>query len=164
MHRTIDLTGIDLSGMKTIRTFITYIAALLSVATAVLSCSVGIYDTMSDMEGELLAKRISITGSVCSRDGQLLEDVAITFKSYIQNDIEAAPINTETVYSNSKGEFSILSEGADVDLFCIVTAEDPNGVYESQTCKIVVSWEGVSFDRLSNTYVVNDCNFVLNRK
>ena len=152
------------SGMKIFRTYIFSIAALLSVATAVPSCSVGVYDAMPDMEGALPEKMISITGAVCSHDGKLLEDVAITFKSYIQNDIEAAPINTETVYSNSKGEFSILSEGADVDLFCIVTAEDPNGVYESQTCKIVVSWEGVSFDRLSNTYVVNDCNFVLNRK
>ena len=78
--------------------------------------------------------------------------------------MDSAPMIMETVYSNSKGEFSILTEGADTDLFCIVTAEDPNGVYESQTRQILVSWEGVSFDRLSNTYVVNDCSFVLNRK
>ena len=164
MHRTIDLTGIDLSGMKTIRTFITYIAALLSVATAVLSCSVGVFDAMPDIEGASPEKMISITGAVCSHDGQLIEDVAITFKSYLQNDMDAAPITTETVYSNSKGEFSILAEGADTDLFCILTAEDPSGLYESQTRQILVSWEGVSFDRLSNRYVVNDCNFALNRR
>ena len=150
--------------MRTIRTFIAYIAALLSVATAVLSCSVGVYDAMPDMEGALPEKMISITGAVCSQDGQVLEDIAITFRSYLQNDMDAALITTKTVYSNSKGEFSILAEGADTDLFCNLTAEDPSGLYESQTRKILVSWEGVSFDRLSNTYVVNDCNFVLNRK
>ena len=152
------------SGMKIFRTYIFSIAALLSVATAVLSCSVGVFDAMPDMEGALPEKMISITGAVCSQDGQVLEDIAITFRSYLQNDMDADPIVTETVYSNSKGEFSILKEGADADLYCIVTAEDPNGVFESQTRQILVSWEGVSFDRLSNTYVVNDCNFVLNRK
>ena len=151
------------SGMKIFRTYIFSIAALLSVATAVLSCSVGVFDAMPDIEGASPEKMISITGAVCSHDGQLLEDVAITFKSYLQNDMDAAPITTETVYSNSKGEFSILAEGADIDL-CILTAEDPSGLYESQTIQILVSWEGVSFDRLSNTYVVNDCNFVLTGK
>lgn len=150
--------------MKIFRTYISYIAALLSAATAVLSCSVGVYDAMPDMEGALPEKMISITGAVCSQDGQVLEDIAITFRSYLQNDMDAALITTKTVYSNSKGEFSILAEGADTDLFCNLTAEDPSGLYESQTRKILVSWEGVSFDRLSNTYVVNDCNFVLNRK
>ena len=151
------------SGMKILKTYIFSIAALLSVATAVLSCSVGVFDAMPDMEGALPEKMISITGAVCSHDGQLLEDVAITFKSYLQNDMDADPITTETVYSNSKGEFSILAEGADIDL-CILTAEDPSGLYESQTRQILVSWEGVSFDRSSNTYVVNDCSFVLDRK
>ena len=116
------------------------------------------------MEGALPEKMISITGAVCSQDGQVLEDIAITFRSYLQNDMDAALITTETVYSNSKGEFSILAAGADTDLFCILTAEDPSGLYESQTRKILVSWEGVSFDRSSNTYVVNDCSFVLDRK
>lgn len=152
------------SGMKIFRTYIFSIAALLSVATAVPSCSVGAYDMMPDMEGVGEGKRISITGSVYSLDGMPLEDMSITFKSYLQDDMDSAPMIMETVYSNSKGEFSILTKGADTDLFCIVTAEDPNGVYESQTRQILVSWEGVSFDRLSNTYVVNDCSFVLNRK
>ena len=150
--------------MKIFRTYIFSIAALLSVATAVLSCSVGAYDVMPDMEDVPGGKMISVTGTVCDLGGQALEDVAITFKSYLKNDMDAAPISTETVYSNSKGEFLILAGGEDADLFCLVTAEDPDGVYESQTCQILVSWEGVSFDRSSNTYIINDCNFVLNRK
>ena len=152
------------SGMKIFRTYIFSIAALLSVATAVLSCSVGVFDAMPDMEGALPEKMISITGAVCSQDGQLLEDVAITFKSYLQNDMDAAPITTKTVYSNSKGTFSLEAEGADINLLCILIAEDPDGIYESQNQQIFVSWKGVSFDEMTGTYIVNDCNFVLNRK
>lgn len=150
--------------MRTIRTFITYIAALLSVATAVLSCSVGDYDAFPRPDEEAKERSILITGSVSNQDGQALEDIAITFKSYPQDDVTAAPISTETAYSNSKGTFSLQADGADIDLFCIVTAEDPGGIYESQNQQIFVSWKGVSFDEMTNTYIVNDCSFVLNRK
>lgn len=151
------------SGMKIFRTYIFSIAALLSVATAVLSCSVGDY-VRTDMENALPEKSILITGSVCNLDGQALEDIAITFKAYPKDDVTAAPVSTETAYSNSKGTFSIMADGADMDLSCIVTAEDPDGIYESQNKQIFVSWKGVSFDEMTNTYIVNDCSFVLNRK
>lgn len=147
-----------------LRKFITHTAALLSVATAVLSCSVGLYDAMDELEGVMPEKNILITGSVCNQDGQSLEDIAITFKSYPQDDVNAAPISNETVYSNSKGTFSLEAEGADIDLLCILIAEDPDGIYESQNQQIFVSWKGVSFDEMTGTYIVNDCNFVLNRK
>lgn len=152
------------SGMRTIRTFITYIAALLSIATAVLSCSKGVYDSMPDMEGVLPEKSILITGSVSDMEGKALEDITITFKAYPKDDVNAAPISTETAYSNSKGTFSILADGADMELLCIVTAEDQYGIYESQNQQIFVSWKGVSFDETANQYIVNDCSFILNRK
>lgn len=150
--------------MRTIRTFITYIAALLSVATAVLSCSAGDFSPMEDMKAPLFEKSILITGSVYSQEGQPLEDITITFKAYPQADVKADPISTETAYSNSKGTFSLQADGADMDLFCILTAEDPDGIYEVQTKEIYVSWKGVSFDEMTNTYIVNDCSFILNRK
>lgn len=152
------------SGMRTIRIFITYIAALLSVATAVLSCSIEPNVDIVDMESAAPRKSILITGSVFNMDGQSLEDIAITFKAYPKDDVNAAPISTETAYSNSKGTFSIMAEGADMELLCIVTAEDPDGIYESQNQQIFVSWKGVSFDETANQYIVNDCSFVLNRK
>ena len=152
------------SGMRTIRTFITYIAALLSIATAVLSCSKGVYDSMPDMEGVLQNKSILITGSVSEMEGNALEDITITFKAYPKDDVNAAPVSTETAYSNSKGTFSIMADGADMELLCIVTAEDQDGIYESQNQQIFVSWKGVSFDETANQYIVNDCSFVLNRK
>ena len=152
------------SGMNIFRTYIFSIAALLSVATAVLSCSVGVYDAMTDIEGVNPEKSIVITGAVYSQDGQPLEDISITFKSYPQDDAEAAPLMTERVSSNSKGEFLIMSEGADFDLFCILTAEDPKEIYESQNQQIFISWGGVDFDETTNTRYVNDCSFVLDRK
>ena len=152
------------SGMRTIRTFIIYITALLSVATAVLSCSIEPNVDIVDMESTAPRKSILITGSVFNMDGQSLEDIAITFKAYPKDDVNAAPISTETAYSNSKGTFSIMAEGANMELLCVVTAEDPNCIYESQTQQIFVSWKGVSFDETANQYIVNDCSFVLNRK
>ena len=150
--------------MRTIRIFITYIAALLSVATAVLSCSIEPNVDIVDMESTAPRKSILITGSVFNMDGQSLEDIAITFKAYPKDDVNAAPISTETAYSNSKGTFSIMAEGANMELLCVVTAEDPNCIYESQTQQIFVSWKGVSYDQTSNQYIKNDCNFVLSKK
>ncbi len=152
------------SGMRTNRTFITYIAALLSVATAVLSCSKGDYVAMPDMEGTITERSILITGYVSNMEGQALEDITITFKAYPKDDVNAAPISTDTAYSNSKGTFSIMADGAEMDLICLVNAEDPDGIYESQSQQIFVSWKGVSFDAANNQYIVNDCSFVLNRK
>lgn len=152
------------SGMRTNRTFITYIAALLSVATAVLSCSKGDYVVMPDMEGTITERSILITGYVSNMEGQALEDITITFKAYPKDDVNAAPISTDTAYSNSKGTFSIMADGAEMDLICLVNAEDPDGIYESQSQQIFVSWKGVSFDASNNQYIVNDCSFVLNRK
>ena len=152
------------SGMRTNRTFITYIAALLSVATAVLSCSKGDYVVMPDMEGTITERSILITGYVSNMEGQALEDITITFKAYPKDDVNAAPISTDTAYSNSKGTFSIMADGAEMDLICLVNAEDPDGIYESQSQQIFVSWKGVSFDAYNNQYIVNDCSFVLNRK
>ena len=141
-----------------------YIAALLSVATAVLSCSVGVFDAMPDIEGVNPENSIMITGVVSSQEGQGLEDISITFKSYPLNDVKADPINIKTVYTNSKGEYSLKAEGAEFDLFCILTAEDPKGIYQSDNQQIFISWGGVDFDETTNTRYVNDCSFVLNRK
>ena len=150
--------------MKIFRTYIFHIAALLSVATAVLSCSVGVFDAMPDIEDVNPEKSIMITGVVSSQEGQGLEDISITFKSYPLNDAKADPINIKTVYTISKGEYSLKAEGAEFDLFCILTAEDPKGIYQSDNQQIFISWGGVDFDETTNTRYVNDCSFVLNRK
>ena len=146
------------------RTLISYIAALLSAATAVLSCSVGAFPPMYDAANPYIERTILVTGSVSGPNGMPLEDITIILKAYPQNDATASPITSETTYTSNKGTYSIHAEGSDMQLMCIVTAEDSDGIYESQTQQIMVSWNSTAFDQESNTFVVNDCNFKLNRK
>ena len=118
------------SGMRTIRIFITYIAALLSVATAVLSCSIEPNADFVDMEGTAPRKSILITGTVINMEGKALEDIAINFKAYPKDNADAAPVSTETAYSNSKGIFSIMADGAEMELLCIVTDLNKSVTFE----------------------------------
>lgn len=133
--------------------------ALLSAATAVLSCS-------AEMNDEILftERTILVTGSVSDISGNALEDITITLKAYPQDDASAAPVASETAYTSNKGTYSIRAKGADEPLLCIVTAEDINGIYENQTQQLLISWKGMSFDEASNMFVVNDCNFQLSKK
>lgn len=146
--------------MKRIRTLICYMVALLSAATAVLSCSMAMYD------GELpyMERTMLVTGSVSDMSGNALEDITITLKAYPQDDAAASLVTSETTYTSNKGTYSIHTKGAETPLLCIITAEDMSGVYESQTQQVIISWKGMSFDEVSNMFVVNDCNFKLDRK
>lgn len=146
--------------MSKARTLITSMVALLSVATAVLSCSDGMYEG----ESPYLERTMLVTGSVSDMGGNALEDITITLKAYPQDDVAASPVTSETRYTSNKGTYSIRAKGADMPLLCIITAEDMNGVYESQTQQVMISWKGMSFDEVLNMFVVNDCNFQLNRK
>ena len=149
--------------MKRIRIFICYIAALLSVATAVLSCSVEAMP--EDSEGAYYMDRtILVTGSVSDMNGNAVEDITITLKAYPQNDVSAPPVASETTYTSNKGTYSIHAKGSQMQLLCTITAEDMNGMYESQTQQVIVSWKGMAFDETSNMFIVNNCNFQLNKK
>lgn len=146
--------------MNKARTLICYMVTLLSVTTAVLSCSVDMYDA----EVPYQERTMLVTGSVSDTSGNPLEDITITLKAYPQDDAAASPLTTETAYTNNKGTYSIHAKGYETPLLCIITAEDMAGTYESKTQKVLISWKGLSFDEASNTFVVNDCNFNLNRK
>ena len=146
--------------MNRFRTSICYMVALLSVATAVLSCSM----EMHDGEIPYMERTILVTGSVSDMSGNALEDITITLKAYPQDDAAAAPVTSETAYTSNKGTYSIHAKGAQTPLLCIITAEDMGGVYESQTQQVIVSWKGLAFDEISNRFVVNNCNFQLIKK
>ncbi len=146
--------------MNKARTLICYMVTLLSVTTAVLSCSVDMYDA----EVPYQERTMLVTGSVSDTSGNPLEDITITLKAYPQDDAAASPLTTETAYTNNKGTYSIHTKGYETPLLCIITAEDMAGTYESKTQQVLISWKGLSFDEASNTFVVNDCNFNLNRK
>lgn len=145
--------------MKMARTSICYMVALLSVTTAVLSCSMEMYDA----EVPYSERTMLVTGSVSDLDGKALEDITITLKAYPQDDAAASPIVSESAYTSNKGTYSIHAKGSEMPLLCIVTAEDMNGTYESQTQQVLISWKGMAFDETSNMFVVNDCNFQLSK-
>jgi hypothetical protein len=146
--------------MNKARTFISYMVALLSVATAVLSCSV----EMHEAETPYQDRTVLVTGSVSDMGGTALEDITITFKAYPQNDAASSPVISETTYTSNKGTYSLHTRGSAMPLMCIITAEDKNGAYDSQTKQVFISWKGIAFDEAANMFVVNDCNFQLNRK
>ena len=78
--------------MKIFRTYISYIAALLSAATAVLSCSKGDFVPILDNEPAYHNRSILITGMVSDTYGQPLEDITINFKAYPHDQADASPI------------------------------------------------------------------------
>ena len=149
--------------MNRSRTFIAYIVALLSLTTAVSSCSIEAAPSpdFSDQHNE---RGILVTGTVSDKEGTALENISISLTAYPQNDASVSPVTSETTYTSNKGKYSIRVKGADMQLMCVITAEDMNGVYESQTQQVIISWSGTSFDEYSNMFVVNDCNFTLSEK
>lgn len=146
--------------MSKTRTLICYMVALLSVATAVLSCSEGMYET----EIPYSERTMLVSGSVSDMSGNALEDITIKLKAYPQDNAEADPVTSETTYTSNKGTYSIHAKGAEMPLLCIVTAEDMKGIYESQTQQVLISWKNMSFDEIANMFVVNNCNFQLSKK
>lgn len=157
-------TGNQISGMNRSRTIISYMVALLSVSTAVLSCSVEAPVQNPDAMEPYKERSILVTGSVSDMDGKALEDVTITLKAYPQNDAGASPVTSETTYTSNKGTYSIHAKGSDMQLMCVITAEDMSGVYESLTQQVIISWKGMAFDEYTNMFIVNDCNFKLNKR
>ncbi|MBQ7898987.1 MAG: carboxypeptidase regulatory-like domain-containing protein [Bacteroidales bacterium] len=141
---------------------LTHIFILLLTAAAASSCSVAM-DFEDGMASKPLRDRqILISGQVMDASGNILKDITIDFNAYVLDNTGGSTVSSETVHTDSKGLFSINSEGAQEALLCTVTASDKKGMYDSQTKQIIVTWDGPSFQ--DNLFVVNDCNFHLNKK
>lgn len=138
-----------------------FMTAMLLTAAAAASCSVEM-DFEAARPGLGNERSIMISGQVTDAAGNIMEDITIDFNAYIQNDAGGSTVSSETVHTDSKGRFSITAEGAQEPLLCTVTAQDKEGLFESQTKKIIVTWDGPSFQ--DNLFVVNDCNFHLSKK
>ena len=137
-----------------------YLAALLLTSTAVLSCSAGAYDMMESPEADM-PRSILISGAVSDQNGNALEDISVTFLVYPYDDYTANPLFTETVYTNSLGIYTLRCSEINEPVRCIVAANDPKQSYQSQIIEVIVSWTGDAFDQETNTFVVNNCNFIL---
>lgn len=143
---------------------LSYALSLLLCLAALSSCSKA-FDVEMDM-GEVNNERsIYITGAVTDSDtGELLENIQIEFNAYLQADLDSPAVISDAVFTNSNGIFTIYCEGSESKLTCTLVAEDPEGLYKSQTKQILVSWSGTSFDKDNNTFVVNDCSFNLKKE
>jgi len=65
------------------------------------------------------------------------------------------------VYTDSKGVYQIYMPDLEGALQCDIIAEDMNGEYDSQTCRLAVDKSGPSL--VGNTFYVNDLNMTLNK-
>lgn len=146
--------------MTRLRIISAYLAALLLTSTAVLSCSAGAYDMMESPEADM-PRSILISGAVSDQNGNALEDISVTFLVYPYDDYTANPLFTETAYTNSLGVYTFRCVGIDTPVRCIVAANDLKQTYQSQINEVIVSWTGDAFDQETNTFVVNNCNFIL---
>ena len=70
------------------------------------------------------------------------------------------------VYGLAFGEWEVTTQtsadGFTNQTTCLVTAEDPDGIYEGANQEIKISWSQTSM--LDNVFFVNDCDFYLERK
>ncbi|MBR5567538.1 MAG: hypothetical protein IKW27_02230 [Bacteroidales bacterium] len=144
---------------------LSHIAALLLATTVVVSCSEGMYyDDAIVYPDSDIGRTILITGVISDNDTSTpLEGISVSVKVYPQNDPSAPSIASAIVYTDSNGIFTTETVGAYEPLLCVLDVKDENGIYESQTQQVMISWNSPSFDYESNTFIVNDCNFQLSR-
>ena len=108
-----------------------------------------------------MPRSILISGAVSDQNGNALEDISVTFQVYPYDDYTANPLFTETVYTNSLGIYTLRCSEINEPFRFIVSANDPKQSYQSQIIEVIVSWTGDAFDQETNTFVVNNCNFIL---
>lgn len=146
------------------KNIIRHIMLILLGTTVLSSCSAGMFDSADVETGEKGPKSVVITGLVTDAEvSKVLEDITIRFNAYRQTYPDQCVI-TDEVHTGNDGTFTIRAMYSDSDnLLCILTAEDPEGIYHSLSKQIIVTWKGISYDKERNMYVVNDCNFQLRK-
>ena len=93
-----------------------------------------------------------------------LTGIKVTFSAFAENSPSVLPVISKTVYTDSRGIYSVEAIGFSDPVTCTITAESTEGTadFESMTNKVVVAWHGNSFDSESGTFYVNECNFQMN--
>ena len=147
------------------RTKIAHILILLLAATVAVSCSKADM-AIEDMAGNPRVRSILITGAVMdAQTGQALEDITIHFRAYPQEHPDADPIIIDEVHTTSNGTYTIQAYGEIYEpLLCVLTTQDNKEIYESKTNQVIISWNGISYDKTNGQFVVNDCTFQLSKK
>lgn len=139
-----------------------HILSLAAVSAAFFSC------TSMDMvhsDAAIEEGRIIITGTVSDlTDSTPIEDIRIVFEAHLHDSTLPEPVDRQTEYTGSDGIYTIHASGFYDALTCTVTAEDENGIYKEASKEINVTWNGTAYDRETGTFVVNDCNFHLEKR
>ena len=132
---------------------------LLLASTAVLSCSDVDSDIFERPDEELV---ISISGTASDLStGEPIEEIKITVHAAEYGDKDNVNLVSKTTYTDNTGRFSISAEGFSYSTTCLVTAEDPNGIYADASQEIKISWSATSMQ--GNTFYVNECDFYLEK-
>lgn len=145
------------------------IAALLSVMTAVLSCSMESFDASNGDHASApvpMLNKLVINGTAMDKDtGAPLQEIQITMTATEIFDSQEGRIVTKSTYTNNKGQYMIAADGFSRPITCMVKAEDPNGTYKPATPQeVVVSWKGSAYDESASTFFVNGCDFYMEKK
>lgn len=137
---------------------IIYILLMLLALPAAFSCENMINDGTADY-------RLVITGTVSDfKTDTPLEGIKISFCARAQGDKKGKPLYEMNVYTDNHGIYTIDTDAYPTPVTCTITATDTQNVYASSMNEVEVTWSGVSFDSFSSTFIVNDCNFKLEKK
>ena len=141
-----------------------HITALLLTSMAVLSCSMEMEDgSLMESNGVNDSNSVMVNGIIADEDKTPLEGICIQFEEFITVNGEEVLFSSTTAHSDKTGMYTIYIQGAETTMRCVAKATDGNGIYQTQTKEIFVTWDGPSFDKDSKLFVVNDCNFIMKK-
>lgn len=104
---------------------------------------------------------IEISGAVTDGEtGEPLDEIKVTLTTAERQNIK--PDNLlKTAYTDNNGTFTIMAEGVEGLSSCILIAEDPDGVYETASQVVNITWTQANM--LQGIFYVNDIIFYLEK-
>ncbi len=143
------------------------IFTLLLSATAVLSCSAAF-----DMEiappdsyyGDGKGFSLTASGTVSDIDNEniQLKGIKVTIIAS-ENTLPHATVKSRSTYTDEDGRYSVTIGRFENPTSFSITAEDPEGIYYSQTSPFkipLVSWDS-DYNMENNVFYVNQCDLYL---
>ncbi len=133
---------------------------LLFISTAVSSCDAGLKDSHSE-DSCGIEHAITVTGTASDKEtGLPVAQIRIIIQAS-ENGMDADNKPRETTYTNLDGQFSITMSGFRNPTAFKITAEDPNGIYDSATHEIpLITWN-YDYSTSGGTFYLNKCDFHL---
>ena len=137
---------------------IIYISIMLLALSAAFSCS---EFTINDGEDH----RLVITGTVSDFNTDApLDGIKVSFTARIKGDTNGKPLYEMNVYTDNHGAYITDLQSYPNPLTCTITAGQEDNTYKSSDNEVDVTWSGTAFDAFGQIFVVNDCNFKLEKK